>query len=161
VAVGLVALLGAAGCGFGESSPPPPPPPEQPSARPAEEARTDDACALLTKAEVEEALGGAADPGKAANPEEPTSCSWFPEGGGDALTLVRTEIVSGGRPAYDAEKSTHGGGDPVSDLGDDAYEVPEGKGTKVAVVEGDKVLEVIAPEESSAEELARKALARL
>jgi hypothetical protein len=161
VAVGLVSVLAAASCGVGESSPPPPPPPEQTPAQPAEEAKTGDPCDLLTRAEVADALGEDPDPGKPDNPAEPDSCSWFPEGGGDATRLVRTEIVPGGRPAYDAEKSTHGGGEAVDDLGDDAYRVDEGEGTKVAVVEGEKVLEVIAPEESSAEELAKKALARL
>jgi hypothetical protein len=161
-AVGLASVLAAASCGFGESSPPPPAPPEQPQAEPAEQAKTDDACKLLTQAEVEEALGGATQPGDPNNPEMPSSCSWFLEGRGDAAAFVNAEIVPGGRPAYDAEKSTKAAGaDPVPDLGDDAYKVDEGQGTRIAAVEGEKVVEVIAPSDARAEELARKALARL
>lgn len=164
---GLLALTAvvSSSCGSQEPTAPPASTGGQPESRPsppAEEAKTDDPCSLLTDREVVKALGSDADPPKRDGDSLVNACSWFPEGGGDGVTNVRVAIVAGGRATYDQNKAVQGGeADKVSGVGDEAFEVSDGTGTKLSTVEGEKVLEVTTPEQSDAEELAKKALARL
>lgn len=156
-------VLAAALLSCGGQAPKAPPAPASTDTGPtattgAPESTSGDACALLTKAEVEQAVGAAAAASRPNNPDSPTSCTWYQE---DGRYLVGTEIVSGGRAAYDAERSTQDGAKGVPGLGDDAYEVDESESTKVAAAAGDKVVEVNAPTAAGARELARQALGRL
>jgi len=157
----------ATACGSSE-------PPPAPAPTPVEQAKPNtpggqaggptekDPCALITDGEADEALGTEADAAKREGDPVPNACNWLPANPGEGLEIVHVEIVFGGRPAYDALKSSRGGGAVrVPRIGEDAFKVDDPAGTLVTAVQGEKVVEVEAPKEADAEELAEKALARL
>ena len=118
----------------------------------ASAAPPDDACSLLTQAQVSAALGFAVAPGAHVNPSNLKACMWSPPG---ALTMGKNLFVSlktadeykssktlmeRTQAALKAQKGEDAGQltiTPVSGLGDDAYYASAGNHPKLNVKKGD------------------------
>lgn len=169
-------LLGACSDGDGgddeKSAPSPTAPPVDPG-----EVAGDGACALLGIAEVEEALG--ADPQARAreseddNPMQYVSCRWWPADGGDdaaaSTEFVDVAVIESADRFHDRrdflDESNIAEG--LDGVGDDAYvadETARGAGLQVAVLDGDRTIEVVVGgeevEEAQVVDLARVVLVR-
>jgi hypothetical protein len=98
----------------------------------------DDACTLLTRAQVTAALGTPMDAGVRVVPSVPRLCGWSEPGGATidnkrvTLTLSTTKTHDAGKQPYQGITKT-----PVGGIGDDAYYVTaSGLGTTLNVEKG-------------------------
>ena len=98
----------------------------------------DDACTLLTQAQVTAALGTPMDAGARVVPSVPRLCGWSEPGGATidnkrvTLTLSTTRTHDAGKQPYQGITKT-----PVGGIGDDAYYVTaSGLGTALNVKKG-------------------------
>jgi len=126
-----------------------------------------DPCTLLTKAEVEGALGGPSKPPK--KNESPGGgavkvCSWFPVSG-SPIRFVQVSLsrfpTSSGKAQFDGLKKLAPGAKDVSGIGEAAFVSKFGPDSKVSVLKGETVLGVTSPDAAGATKLAKAALGRM
>jgi hypothetical protein len=101
-------------------------------------APADDACSLLTQAQVSAVLGISVEPGQRVIPNSPKMCGWAGPGGPTidgkkvTLTISTPEKFDRGKTPFQGITKT-----PVSGIGDDAYYVTAGGfGTTLNVKKG-------------------------
>ncbi len=104
----------------------------------------DDACALLTQAQVSAVLGVTVEPGKRLVASSPLYCGWS-EPGGPTLTAKKVVLTLMTTRQFDLGKTPMQGTTktPVSGIGDDAYSVTApGLGTALSVRKGSFLFQV-------------------
>jgi hypothetical protein len=112
-------------------------------AHPASASSADDACALLTSAQVGAALGVAVGSGTYVTPTFKKTCTWTAtsSGGGTVtLSLQSTELFASGRKL--ASSGTSVSTTSISGIGDDAYYFGSGKLVSLIVKKGAVALKV-------------------
>jgi uncharacterized protein DUF3558 len=124
-------------------------------------------CALLTSAEVHDALGGPSKPPKRnASPSGGVLqvCTWFRAGGTGPPRFVQVSVgdfAGGGRAVFDGGKRATPGANDVDGIGDAAYSSSLGGNTKITALKGETVISVTSADEASAMQLARAVLSRV
>lgn len=124
-----------------------------------------DACTLLTKEQVGEALGVAIQPGEHIVPNVATACGWAPPGG---PSMAGRKLVVSIKPVkyFDTGKTPMEGitKAPAAGIGDDAYYTTAGGfGTNLSVKKGDFAFTVALHGDFPADQIKakEKALAQL
>jgi hypothetical protein len=108
----------------------------------ASAATADDACALLTAAQVGAALGAAVGQGTYVTPTFHKTCTWTATGGGGTVTLYLQSLAGyeGGKKL--ASLGTSATATPVGGIGDEAYYFNTNKLTSLAVKKGSVALKI-------------------
>jgi hypothetical protein len=128
-ALAMAALASVAGCGGGDGAPPPKPAPSAaaptlPMGRPSAGVSLD-ACQLLTRQEVEAALGKPVGEPVSEGAKETASCRWTTTSGpeGATISVIVHDAPAEARAAFDTAVKDHGY-KKVSGLGEGAYSSP-------------------------------------
>jgi hypothetical protein len=132
-------------------------------------AASNDACSLLTAAEVGAALGGAAGAGEPILPTDHKVCTWKAADGKSWVTLMLQPAS-----AYDSgmRLASYSGGklapQPVAGVGEGAYFLPVGDQVGMMVKKGAVAFKVavyqhgpVGPKETAEKQLAGKVVGRL
>lgn len=133
----------------------------------SDEKKPPDPCALLTNAEVDDALGGASQPPKRnARPSGGVVqvCTWFPARARGQRRFVQVSVAGfpgGARAVFDGGKRAAPGAKDASGIGDAAYSSELAGHTRITSLKGETVISVTSMDAPSATKLAKAALGRL
>ena len=134
---------------------------------PSSKAAPDDACVLLTQAQVSEAVGAQVSAGRYTTPTFKKTCTWVVPAGSEIITLMlqSAEMYQSGKSLPPSPSVSV---IPVSGVGDDAYYIAVGTNAGLIVKKGDVAFKVsvyshepLQKKEATEKKLALEVIAKL